>query len=256
MTLIELLVVVAIVALLIAIVAPSLLAAKSQARAVKCCSNQRQLSLAFTVYQDQADVLPYGFNDIGLGTTMGTPPEGYAGKASSDFQGWWWFNYLQNVVTLSQKPGSILWCPGRSLADPKIKSNVLCENYGVNRSICKNGKGAYFSDEQPLRFTQIRNPARTFLLGDSGYSLVSWKTAVKSAAAVYENPSRVNSFYVPGLSVNQDRNELASKTDATHGRHPARKINLLFTDGHGETRNVEFLALKQNEDYPASAWAP
>lgn len=255
-TLIELLVVIGIIAMLIAIVMPSLLAAKSQVRAARCCSNQRQLSLAFTVYQDQTGVLPYGFNDDGIGTTMRRPSEGYAGTASADFQGWWWFNYLQNVVSMSQKPGSILWCPARMVADTKIKNIVLCENYGVNRSICKNAKGAFFSDNQPLRFTQVRNPARTFLLGDSGYSLISWLAAVKSATNVYENPMRVNSFFVPGLSFNQSRNELVSRSDAMAGRHPNRKINLLFMDGHSETRHAEFFALQHSTEYSTSIWAP
>ena len=49
-TLIELLVVVAIIALLVAILAPSLQKARAQAKMVVCANNQRNLALAFLLY--------------------------------------------------------------------------------------------------------------------------------------------------------------------------------------------------------------
>ncbi|MFM9996583.1 MAG: type II secretion system protein [Phycisphaerales bacterium] len=52
-TLIELLVVVAIIALLIGIILPSLGRAREAARAAKCLSNQRQIGLAFHVYCEE-----------------------------------------------------------------------------------------------------------------------------------------------------------------------------------------------------------
>ena len=54
-TLIELLVVIAIIALLMAIVMPSLNAAKKYAQGVACASNVRQLSIAWTMYADGND---------------------------------------------------------------------------------------------------------------------------------------------------------------------------------------------------------
>jgi prepilin-type N-terminal cleavage/methylation domain-containing protein/prepilin-type processing-associated H-X9-DG protein len=51
-TLIELLVVIAIIALLLAILLPSLKGARESARQVKCLSNQRQMGLAMTLYAD------------------------------------------------------------------------------------------------------------------------------------------------------------------------------------------------------------
>jgi len=51
-TLVELLVVVAIVAVLIAVLLPCLAAAREQARRVQCCSNLRQLGIAFMLYRE------------------------------------------------------------------------------------------------------------------------------------------------------------------------------------------------------------
>lgn len=63
-TLIELLVVVAIIALLISILLPSLNSAKRQARTTKCLTNLRSLGLGFITYaQDYRDCLPGSTDD-------------------------------------------------------------------------------------------------------------------------------------------------------------------------------------------------
>jgi prepilin-type N-terminal cleavage/methylation domain-containing protein/prepilin-type processing-associated H-X9-DG protein len=59
-TLIELLVVIAIIALLMAIIMPSLRAAKELASGAVCVSNQRQLTLAWIAYADDHDSLLVG----------------------------------------------------------------------------------------------------------------------------------------------------------------------------------------------------
>lgn len=71
-TLIELLVVVSIVALLIAILLPSLAAARDQAKSARCMANMRPLSVAVTLYaEDNNGWYPsWGFAHGGAGTPL------------------------------------------------------------------------------------------------------------------------------------------------------------------------------------------
>lgn len=259
LTLIELLVVIAVVALLTAITAPAMMAAKKRARSVQCGSNLRQLSLGFTIYQQEYEVFPYGFCDDQLG--QGVPPGGYAGNPINDKQGLWWFNSLQSVIEIGLRPGSLLWCPARKLTGQGIRRNLLCGNYGVNRLVCRDAQGqtiCAFSGD-PLRSTQVRTPSATFLLSDSGYSLLSWLAAADTDEPVFENAKRVDSFYIPGLTLNQTRSELHDNPDAIKGRHPHRTLNIGFVDGHNETRPAESLMIKQSamdSSQLPSLWTP
>lgn len=259
---IELLIVITVIALLMAISLPVLSAVRHRARMMLCNSNQRQLLLCFTLYQQETGVFPYGFSDKGLGTTMKEPPGRWAGRGI-DKKGWWWFNYLRNISDLSLDKGSLVWCPSRNIDDPQDARNLLCGNYGVNRSVCKDAQGmtsCVFSSD-PLPAGQVKRPSATLLIGDSGYGLLSWMAAVDTGSAPFENPARVNSFYIPGLALNQTRGELISNPEAILGRHPHGELNLGFVDGHTARRPAEFLGVGIDCTDPAdvrlpSLWTP
>ena len=261
-TIIELLVVIAVIALLTAILMPVLLAVRQRARMMLCNSNQHQLLLSFTLYQQETGVFPYGFSDKGLASTLKPPPGGWAGRGI-DKKGWWWFHYLRNISDISLDKGSVVWCPSRNVDDSQDARTLLCGNYGVNRSVCRDAQGvtsSSFSGE-PLRAGQVKRPSATLLISDSGYSLLSWMAAVDTGSPPFENPARVNSFYIPGLLLNQTRGELTGHPDAIEGRHPGGMLNLGFADGHTDSRPAEFLGGGIDCTDPAdvrlsSLWSP
>lgn len=79
-TLIELLVVIAIIAILAAMLLPSLAKAKAKALGIKCMNNHKQLTLAWRLYvDDNADSLPFSKAPGGpyewVGGDMGISPE-------------------------------------------------------------------------------------------------------------------------------------------------------------------------------------
>ncbi len=91
-TLIELLVVVAIIALLISILLPSLRDAREQAKVAKCLAHYRQLTTSANQYfLDWSDNFPfYVISTSGVMTTNGVCTWSYGGKTTSDY---WLFEY-------------------------------------------------------------------------------------------------------------------------------------------------------------------
>ncbi len=261
-TLIELLVVIAVIAVLISILVPALRAARQQAKAVACGSNLKQLSLALTAYEQENGTFPHGFDDHG----MVTPPGGYVGNAAFDLQGWWWFQFLGGIPGENFDEGTIRRrCPSRSVRDPRPKENILCGNYGVNRAICKDAAeitgviGGEFVGT-PLGLNQIRRPAETLLIIDSGYSLISWRGATNAPGQPFENAGREGAFYVPGLWINKERIILLGhEQDAIDGRHPNKSINVGFADGHISRVNADDLFVEEidgNYSNRSPLWLP
>jgi len=246
-TLMELLVIIAIIAVLIAVLVPALMQAKQQAKTMVCGSNIKRLQLALATYNQDNDTFPHGFNDS-LATILITPSGGYQG-GSSDMQGWWWFHYLTDSLGDNFDKGTVCWCPSRNLGD----SNILCGNYGVNRSICKSADwitgiiGNEFVGK-PLASGQIRRPADTLLITDSGYSLISWRGVTNTIVPpIYVNPMRENTFYVPGVEINKTRTiDPDFEQDAIDGRHPGRRVNVGFADGHLDRLKADKLFVKYN----------
>jgi len=255
-SLLELLVVIAILAILVGIVLPGLQIAKQRGRTLVCESNVRQISLALSIYEQEHGTFPHGFDASPLPGSV--PPGDCPGTVARDFQGWWWFHSLPEMAEASLKPGSVLWCPSRDVEDPYI----LCGNYGVNRAICRDSWASMSSEfkGKPMSLAQMRSPSLTLLVTDSGYSLISWRGAAREVDPVYENSKREGDFYVPGLSINKDRNiSPGSRKDAIDGRHLHMMINVGFSDGHVDRLKADKLALSDSQtvsgDY-ASLWSP
>src|SRR5437868_12867191 len=95
-TLIEILVVVAIIALLISILLPSLAAAKAQSRRAACSANEHQMGLAITMYVGDTRFFP--------GDHMHREP-GEQGYTSSVVI------WMPRLMPYLMRQHKVFWCP-------------------------------------------------------------------------------------------------------------------------------------------------
>lgn len=157
-TLIELLVVIAIIAILAGMLLPALARAKTQAKVIKCVSNEKQIGLGYMLYAgDQADYLPVAGTEVPPGSGWVAPSR--------------WFleisPYLANVTTnytqLVAKE-KVVTCPSA-----KIGTNVIPATVPGYK-----GYGGYGHNYAYLGYTQfdhvkstiITKPVDTCMNGD------------------------------------------------------------------------------------------
>jgi prepilin-type N-terminal cleavage/methylation domain-containing protein/prepilin-type processing-associated H-X9-DG protein len=248
-TLIELLVVIFILGLLLGILVPVLSKSRQKAKSLNCALNLKRLAAVMSVYEQNNGTFPQGFDSHG----NERPPDDYVGVPTYDLMGWWWFDLIGGIFEEeSFKRNELLRCPSRNIQDPGIKENILCGNYGVNRSICMDFLGfAPMNDEyigKPLSINQIKQTSEAMLIMDSGYTLVSWQAAVENYNPVYENIGREGHFYVPGLSINRQR-DFSNQClgDANFGRHLNKLINVAFVDLHVENKKADDLLVQEKD---------
>ena len=232
-TLMELLVAMGVLTLLMSLLVPALTGARQQSYAIQCSSNLHHLALSFRMYESEQKTFPYGFDSLAY--NMQAPPAGYAGNPSYDRVGWWWFDFLADTLGKQIGDQPLYRCPSRKIEDKGMKENVLWGNYGVNQSICKSSAGRLIQEEfigPPLTLDQIAQPSLTLLITDGGYSMVHWWHVTEQPP--YDlGRTMEDGAYIPGLDINQGRSFRSfQQDDARNGRHPARKVNVGFADGH------------------------
>jgi prepilin-type N-terminal cleavage/methylation domain-containing protein/prepilin-type processing-associated H-X9-DG protein len=214
-TLIELLVVIAIIAILASLLLPALAAAKAQALQAQCIGNHKQLTLTWTLYQDDYDgALP--------GNTRGAPPPGTR------------LNWVESTVhgatpgfidpgALSDerragfapyvKDIGIYHCPGdKTFYGTGAKRKPKLRSYSMNDYL--NGGAQEFAPRPPITFykksSQFLEPARLFVFID-----------VEPASCCF------TPFEIPVM----DNQAYFTAPGALHGR---RTGVLSYADGHVE----------------------
>lgn len=250
-TLIELLVAIGVIALLLALLLPSLQLAKKQARTALCLSNLHHLNLALTSFEIDTKSYPYAFSHL-INTP---PPGGYPGNSAKDRMGWWWFHFLGEYIGRDFRNAKILQCPDRNIPAGSSYANILLGNYGVNLSVCTMSSGTSNQKEfmgEPLNAELIATPGDTLLVLDSGYAMISWRHAADDRSPVAPTGNE-DAAYVPGLKMNQLISSSSPPSpfyqeqlkDAIEGRHEFHRLNVGFADGHCLTMEAESLLVEK-----------
>jgi len=143
-TLIELLVVVTIIAILAAMLLPSLQKARESARQAKCMSNLKQIGIAILLYaQNYGGWAPYNT----------TAPQTYHHILRNN-------GYVPNYDFTGSPPG-IFCCPSEKEATTVGGAGWLGTHYGISYYLTK-------IDSSRKKILTLHFPSKAYLIGDSG----------------------------------------------------------------------------------------
>jgi prepilin-type N-terminal cleavage/methylation domain-containing protein/prepilin-type processing-associated H-X9-DG protein len=143
-TLIELLVVVAIIAILAAMLLPTLSRAREKARQTVCMNNMKEFAIIFTLYQmDYKDYM----------VPPRIPPSGY------------WNNFVYTTVYKGKMPLSLFRCPSERTHALNIYGSGS-QHYAMNYKICSPPKCAPTNLAHWPKITRILYPDRVAYLFD------------------------------------------------------------------------------------------
>jgi prepilin-type processing-associated H-X9-DG protein len=234
----------------VAVILPSVLNTKQQAKTVLCQSNLRQLTASLLTYEMENETFPSGFE-----TNINRPAGGFLGDLSKDRMGRWWINYISDYSNMDMYKNTIFKCPAKNLTDIYLVHNILYGNYGINYSICKS---TYVRKTDWKEFTgkslslkNIVHPSATLLLADSGYSLITWRHVSDKDIESLSNSIGEDTAYIPGLKINSQRIDKSlwpsQEDDAIRGRHPQKTVNIGFADGHIDRKKADDLLVEKTD---------
>jgi prepilin-type N-terminal cleavage/methylation domain-containing protein len=261
-TLIELLVVVAIISLLIAILLPSLAAARNKGKEAKCLSNMHAIGSGFATYSAdfQGTIMPYAWNDNN-NTHNGTPYNFNTSYWFPEMAEWGYIAQSNNIDAHSQQSGtftenitnssksSVFMCPsGLDRADatwepisPQNQSvlpNSYCPLFDAQGRVYQSNYWMAGMDPGVGSSPGIGNPMFSWI-NDPGPNLASMFPARYVLPTPYgigyakevmvEQPSAVGILSDGFLLGTYDNFQYIC---TRHGNNGNNSANWLFMDGH------------------------
>lgn len=236
-TLVELLVVISIIALLIAILLPSLKRARDQAKVTVCLNDIRQIGLGLAYYGEDNRLQPPP-NRLKISATApsgGTPPE----YLDSD---WWYYRhmvprYVPSKIESQTKAafGDVYACPADNTVGRGYAMNLLASNY-------KYPDQPYATQYDTAR-TEPFNPftvrrAQSYLLMGEAHAMFPDALHPGRYGARYIIGQTGRSLYEMFMKVGEDASTLGGLgpfTGFINFKRHKDKANFLFADQHVET---------------------
>lgn len=233
-TLIEVLVVVAIIALLISILMPSLGRARASARSTQCLSNERQFGVAITAYAvSNKDWVPRGSNQFEINWTM------LVVKMLGDRK-----PYAScNEVPVGKQ--GVFQCPERVMSMPAPFVDYVVNALDFDRVTRPAGQEGQWIEAKMSNLGRLRQPTETIFLADAEYeeknieglgpSLVACRKNYESGLADANGIDAMDIWlgeHLPEGKVATNVNDNPSTRRVARKMHLGRFTNAVFFDAH------------------------
>jgi len=220
-TLVELLVVVAIVAMLIALLMPSLRKAREQALGVQCLSNLRQIGMGLQFYSlAYKGLIPCDMS--------------YVYRSATNTDGVSWYEFLDGTEQPKEvyvKTKKVFYCPKNWPENPGHYGMLHPHTYEPNWDFVVTSFEGFKTVKirRPTDFALVFDTSTTDVPKVSGGKVIARETGTSAwrADRLYVGPNGVEGIWMA---------------------HPAG-ANGLFVDGHAETCNAGRLIRTSNFNY-------